>query len=246
MTCFCTRSCLSGVTCSWLRTGSSTTLITFQILTVHFCPLVTSISPEYQGPKTRTNVQTSKIFYINCTLLVCVVVAPNSNYCRNSGPGSHVDRHPYCPVTIFRALMPARSILLITCGHYQHGSYELTDYLRCKAWHELTHPHFIGIVTVVDELTLIAVVPSPGSRKHLLPHALTLTLPSILLLPLPQVPKNELLWNLQHLLQSNAIKSVLERCNPWPRRQSPHVHKPAIVKLLLPIYGFKFRSAFLY
>jgi len=29
-------------------------------------------------------------------------------------------------------------------------------------------------------------------------------------------------------------------------RQSPYVHKPAIVKLLLLIYGFKFRSAFLY
>jgi len=29
-------------------------------------------------------------------------------------------------------------------------------------------------------------------------------------------------------------------------RQSPYVHKPAIVKLLLLIYGFKFRSAFIY
>jgi len=29
-------------------------------------------------------------------------------------------------------------------------------------------------------------------------------------------------------------------------RQSPHVHKPVIVKLLLLINGFKFRSAFLY
>jgi len=29
-------------------------------------------------------------------------------------------------------------------------------------------------------------------------------------------------------------------------RQSPYVHKPAIVKLLLLIYGFKFRPAFLY
>ena len=29
-------------------------------------------------------------------------------------------------------------------------------------------------------------------------------------------------------------------------RQSPYVHKPAIVELLLLIYGFKFRSAFLY
>jgi len=27
--------------------------------------------------------------------------------------------------------------------------------------------------------------------------------------------------------------------------QSPYLHKPAIVKLLLLIYGFKFRSAFL-
>jgi len=29
-------------------------------------------------------------------------------------------------------------------------------------------------------------------------------------------------------------------------RQSPYRHKPAIVKLLLLIFGFKFRSAFLY
>jgi len=29
-------------------------------------------------------------------------------------------------------------------------------------------------------------------------------------------------------------------------RQSPYVHKPVVVKLLLLIYGFEFRSAFLY
>jgi len=41
--------------------------------------------------------------------------------------------------------------------------------------------------------------------------------------------------------------SVLERCNPWPHVASRHnVHRPAVVKLLLLIYGFKFRSAFLY
>jgi len=40
---------------------------------------------------------------------------------------------------------------------------------------------------------------------------------------------------------------ILERCNPWPHVANRiYRHKPATVKLLLLIYGFKFRSAFLY
>jgi len=38
----------------------------------------------------------------------------------------------------------------------------------------------------------------------------------------------------------------LERCNPWPHVANRHMSKPAIVKLLLLVYGFKFRSGCLY
>jgi len=44
-----------------------------------------------------------------------------------------------------------------------------------------------------------------------------------------------------------CVLIVLVRCNPWPHvanRHNPIIHKPAIVKLLLFICSYQFRSAF--
>jgi len=45
----------------------------------------------------------------------------------------------------------------------------------------------------------------------------------------------------------SEIQNVTRALQPVATcRQSPYGHKPAIAKLLLLTYGFKFRSAFLY
>jgi len=51
-----------------------------------------------------------------------------------------------------------------------------------------------------------------------------------------------------HAANAQQKPFELERCNPWPHVANRHMSKPkpAIVKVLLLIYGFKFRSAFLY
>ena len=56
------------------------------------------------------------------------------------------------------------------------------------------------------------------------------------------------LWEINVRMATTKIYlrrlSRLERRNPWPHVTNRYVHKPAIVKLLLLIYSFQFRSAF--
>jgi len=49
---------------------------------------------------------------------------------------------------------------------------------------------------------------------------------------------NRLLGNLLIIISTTLVQPVATCC------QSPYFHKPAIVKLLLLIYSFQFRSAF--